>query len=97
MKNIIFTLIFIAGLFIGLESTANSRLNSLPTAQATIYLDFDGHTVIHPFWNAGFPLHCDAAELSEEQITEIFNRVAEDFRPFDVNITTDSLVLCRHR
>ncbi|RZL12666.1 MAG: hypothetical protein EOO89_19195 [Pedobacter sp.] len=28
--------------------------------------------------------------MNPTQITEIFNRVAEDYRPFNVNVTTDS-------
>ena len=31
-----------------------------------------------------------AQDLTATQITEIFNRVAEDYRPFNINITTDS-------
>lgn len=65
------------------------KLNSFPSAKATIYLDFDGEYVITPMWNYGSPLNCDAAGMSDAQITEVFNRVAEDYRPFNVNITTD--------
>ena len=68
------------------------RLSSYPIAPATIYLDFDGQTVVSAGWNGGAPLFCAAAPLSDAQITEIFNRVSEDYRPFNVNITTDSTV-----
>ena len=34
---------------------------------------------------------CEAAPLTDAQILEIFNRVSEDYRPFNVNITTDSV------
>lgn len=64
-------------------------LNSFPTAIATIYIDFDGHIVTSSSWNGGNTLNCAAAPLTDLQITEIFNRVSEDYRPFDVNITTD--------
>ncbi len=67
------------------------KLNSYPGATATIYLDFDGHTVTGTLWNGGSPLVCAPAPLTDAQITEIFNRVSEDYRPFNVNITTDSL------
>jgi hypothetical protein len=30
--------------------------------------------------------------MTDDQITEIFNRVSEDYRPFNINITTDSTV-----
>jgi hypothetical protein len=67
------------------------RLNSFPSATATIYLDFDGHTVNTAFWNNGQAIICAAAPLNDAQITEIFNRVSEDYRPFFVNISTDSV------
>jgi hypothetical protein len=66
------------------------KLNSYPTATATIYLDFDGHMVTGSLWNGGMPIACIAPALTDAQITEIFNRVSEDYRPFNVNITTDS-------
>ncbi len=66
------------------------KLNSYPTATATIYLDFDGHMVTGSLWNGGMPIACIAPTLTDAQITEIFNRVSEDYRPFNVNITTDS-------
>jgi hypothetical protein len=66
-------------------------LNSLPNAPAVIFLDFDGHTVTGTSWNYSGPIVCAAAGLTNSQVTEIFNRVAEDYRPFDVNITTDSV------
>ncbi|MEO8770767.1 MAG: T9SS type A sorting domain-containing protein [Ferruginibacter sp.] len=68
------------------------KLNSFPSATATIYLDFDGQTVVSAGWNGGAPLFCEAASLTDEQITEIYNRVSEDYRPFNVTITTDSAV-----
>lgn len=74
------------------EVAANPNLSSLPSASATIYLDFDGETVAGTPWNGGNPLVCAPTVLTDEQVTEIFNRVSEDFRPFEVNITTDSAV-----
>ena len=65
-------------------------LNSLPTAQATIFLDFDGQHVQSTVWNGGNPLDCASSGLTDAQILNVFNRIAEDFRPFNVNITTDS-------
>ena len=89
MKNQILVALFILGsLFINAAS-ALPKLSSLPTAQATIFLDFDGHTVQSAVWNNGNRLICAAPALTDAQITEIFNRVSEDYRAFDVNITTD--------
>lgn len=66
------------------------KLSSYPAAQAVIFIDFDGHTVEGTSWNATGPIFCGASGLNNTQITEIFNRVSEDYRPFDINITTDS-------
>lgn len=67
-------------------------LNSFTSAPATIFVDFDGQTVISPYWNAGDPIYCLPAALTNAQMIRIFNQVAEDFRPFNLNITTDSAV-----
>jgi len=67
-------------------------LSSLPSAPATLYLDFDGYLVQSSSWNGGLPLDCAPSGLTDAQIIEIFNRVAEDYRPFNINITTDSSV-----
>ena len=65
------------------------KLNSFPSAGATIYIDFDGEVVNAAYWNNGNTLTCAPAGLTSEQMTEIFNRVSEDYRPFNINITTD--------
>jgi hypothetical protein len=73
--------------------TAKSQvpiLNSYSTASAVIFLDFDGQTVENTAWNYNGPIYCAPAAITNTQITEIFNRVAEDYRPFNLNITTDS-------
>ena len=85
-----FTLVVLWSLFTSLNVFASPQLSSLPTAQATIYLDFDGHYVTSTIWNGGKPIDCAPSGMNDAQITEIFNRVAEDYRPFNVNITTDS-------
>ncbi|MBK6384910.1 MAG: T9SS type A sorting domain-containing protein [Chitinophagaceae bacterium] len=78
-------------LFYVLPGVAQSlNLNSLPAATATIFLDTDGHTVSGTSWNYNGPIFCGASGLSVAQVTEIFNRVAEDYRPFAINVTTDS-------
>ncbi len=68
------------------------KLSSFPSAKATIYLDFDGQTVSGTSWNGGATFYCMPASLTDDQITEIFNRVSEDYRPFNIDITTDSTV-----
>lgn len=78
------------------------QLHSLPGADHTIYLDFDGHTTSGTPWNNAFnggndfvtpeydfdntPGFSDA-EL--EAIQFVWQRVMEDFAPFHVNVTTE--------
>jgi len=68
------------------------KLNSYPAANAVIFLDFDGQYVQGTAWNWDGPIDAQASGLSSAAITEIFNRVAEDYRVFKLNITTDSNV-----
>jgi hypothetical protein len=77
---------------VSLQSFALPKLSSFSSAKATIFLDFDGQTVTASSWNGGNTLYCAPANLTDAQITEIFNRVSEDYRPFNINITTDSTV-----
>lgn len=84
--SIILTLLLTHTLF------AQPRLSSYPSAKATIFLDFDGHYVAATLWNGGRSFYCEPSGLTDQQITEVFHRVSEDFRPFDINITTDSTV-----
>jgi hypothetical protein len=65
-------------------------LNSYPSSPNVIFLDFDGHIVQGTSWNSITAIECKDAALTALQMEAIFNRVAEDYRPFTVNITTDS-------
>ena len=72
-------------------------LHSKPSSSRIIYLDFNGYVASATAWNAG-TLNAQAydtdgnpgafsdAELNN--IREIWQRVAEDYAPFDVDITT---------
>ncbi|MEO7522866.1 MAG: T9SS type A sorting domain-containing protein [Ferruginibacter sp.] len=91
MKNFTLSLLLIM-VFCSAQVYSLPKLSSYSSAPATIYLDFDGQTVVTAGWNGGAPLFCAAAPLNDAQITEIFNRVSEDYRPFNVNITTDSSI-----
>jgi hypothetical protein len=72
--------------------------SSLPGANQTIYLDFDGHVTSGTSWNSGATINspayssdADVGNFSASEITVIqrtFSRVAEDFAPFQVNVTT---------
>lgn len=69
-------------------------LSSLPDATYCIYIDFDGESVTHPSWNGGTTViaapHAQAA--NDSWVTVIWQRVAEDFAPFNINVTTDRFV-----
>ncbi|MFM8748220.1 MAG: PKD domain-containing protein [Aestuariivirga sp.] len=76
------------------------RLHSKPGSQKTLYLDFDGADLSGTAWNmtgssiaaAGFDINGNAAFSTTEmqQIQYIWQRVAEDFAPFDINVTTEA-------
>lgn len=78
-------------------------LHSRPGAKRTIYLNFKGATLTGTAWNDatgvatiqappfdldGLPYSFSAAEL--QRIQYIWQRVAEDYAPFDVDVTTEA-------
>lgn len=86
-----------------LDPALTFRLHSDPTASRIIYLDFDGHTTKGTSWNTstmgasfyspaydtdGNATSFNRAELNS--IQQIWQRVASDFAPFDVNVTTQA-------
>jgi PKD repeat protein len=77
-------------------------LHSRPGAQRVIHLDFDGALVTSTAWNTGFgvsaidakPYDLDGepttfSATERERIQTIWQRVAEDYAPFDVDVTTE--------
>ncbi|HVG41954.1 MAG TPA: M57 family metalloprotease, partial [Chitinophagaceae bacterium] len=92
MKNVTKTLFLAVLLLASIFSFAQTPIyNSYPSASAAIFLDFDGHSLSGSSWNTSInALNLGPSNLNASQITEVFNRVAEDYRPFNVNITTDS-------
>ena len=62
-------------------------LQSIPGATAVLYLDFDGEKGPHSNWG-NFNVS-PAPDLSVANIFGIWKRVAEDFAPFNLNVTTD--------
>ncbi len=86
-------------LLFSLDQTFN--LQSKPNSPRTIYLDFNGHVATNTAWNSGYSLstiNSPAFDLDKnsntfnntelQTIQNIWKRVAEDFAPFDVNVTT---------
>jgi len=76
------------------------KLQSRPGANLTIYLDFDGASLSGTAWASSatsapaFDLDANVASFSSAEkaaIREIFYRVAADFAPFNVNVTTEWL------
>jgi uncharacterized protein (TIGR02145 family) len=67
-------------------------LNSLPSSSFVLLIDMDGHTDTSGWWNDGNDVVAAAPGYNSSQATEVFNRVAEDFRPFDINVTTQQSV-----
>ena len=74
-------------------------LHSRPSATKVIYLDFDGQTTSGTAWSGGgtivsAPFDLDGIPSSfntteRERIQYIWQRVAEDYAPFDVDVTTE--------
>lgn len=87
----------------GAASLADTfKLHSLPNALHTIHLDFDGHVTEGTTWNAAsgrpsinspaYDPSNDGAAFNDSElarIQRIWQRVAEDFAPFHVNVTTE--------
>lgn len=85
-----------------LAATDAFALHSKPGARRTIFLDVDGATVSSTAWNSqlgvasgthpGWDPAGDGASFSAgeaSQVRSLWARVAEDFAPFDVDVTTE--------
>ena len=77
------------------------QLSSRPGASKTIYLDFNGHTTTGTAWNdatmgssfysPAYDIDGNPSSFSDAELTRIqqaWQRVANDFSSFDVNVTT---------
>jgi hypothetical protein len=62
------------------------QINTRPSAKGVIYIDFAGGVINSVAW--GGPITASPSDLTGESITQVANRVAECFSPFDVTITT---------
>lgn len=81
--------------FIGKFSILFSQipiLNSYPgITSKVIYLDFDGQVVSGTSWNGGNTINALPSTVSAANMRLIWQRISEDYRPFEVNVTTDSM------
>jgi hypothetical protein len=68
------------------------NLQSLPGAEAVVMLDFDGETVTNSFWNGGNTINAAPYDVTEAEVVEIFKMISEDFKVFNLNITTSEAV-----
>ena len=83
----------------GAESADAMRLHSNPNATRILYLDFDGHDLTGTAWSRTSTLvapPCDwdgnpasFSDAEKGKIKKIWSFVAEDFAPFDVDVTTE--------
>lgn len=78
-------------------------LHSRPGASRTIYLDFKGRTMSGNAWTANYNAGADIVapafdtdgnpgvfgDAERSLIIEVWQRVAEDYAPFDVDVTTE--------
>jgi hypothetical protein len=71
--------------------------HSRPGAQYKLYLDFDGDFVSSRFWRfnrtmAAYTLDGDPTQFNAEEqavISRVWGRVAEDYAPFEIDVTTE--------
>ena len=68
-------------------------LNSLSGAGAVAYLDMDGQVVNDANWSANtITAGGVSGTYTQAQMTEIWQRTAEDYAPFQINVTTSEAV-----
>ena len=83
------------------------KLHSRPGATRVVFLDFDGHVISGTAWNTGTSSPATYVALPYDiespanptfnndelnRIHEIWHRVAEDYAPFDIDVTTEEPV-----
>ncbi|WP_232735278.1 RICIN domain-containing protein [Flavobacterium sp. 5] len=69
------------------------NLQSLPGAAGCVMLDFDGYNMpAGNLWNNGNPINAAASGMSDAAVQQHWEVVSEDYRPFNVNVTTSEAV-----
>lgn len=77
----------------GPVAMALNNLQSLPGANAVVFLDFDGYNMpAGTGWNNGNPINAAASGMSDAAVQETWEVISEDFRPYNINITTSETV-----
>ncbi|MFD2999547.1 PA14 domain-containing protein [Pontibacter toksunensis] len=81
---------------ISAAAVAVPSLESLPGAEAVVFLDFDGQTVENTLWNSNFnggnPIVAAPSDMTLEKMVEAWKMMSEDYRPFAINVTTSEAV-----
>ncbi len=74
-------------------SPALLDLQSLPGAPGVILLDFDGYYMAAGnYWNNGNAINAAPSGMSDDAVREHWEVVSEDYRGFNLNITTNEAV-----
>ena len=71
------------------------KLESLPGATGVLYLDFDGEAGPFPGWGEDGGVgdfDAEAPEVTDASVRDVWERVSEDYAPFNINVTTDLAV-----
>ncbi len=69
------------------------NLQSFPGAAGCVLLDFDGHNMpAGNLWNNGNAINAAHSGMSDAAVQEHWEVVSEDFRPFNLNVTTSESV-----
>ncbi|WP_240475317.1 carbohydrate-binding protein [Flavobacterium reichenbachii] len=69
------------------------NLQSLPGAAGCVMLDFDGYNMpAGNLWNNGNAINAAASGMSDAAVQQHWEVVSEDYRPFNVNVTTNEAV-----
>lgn len=77
----------------GVVALALTNLQSLPGANAVVFLDFDGYNMpAGTGWNNGNPINAATSGMTDAQVQETWEVISEDFRPYNINITTSETV-----
>ena len=76
----------------GTTNSGGGSTTPTTTQANVILLDFNGQSVSNTLWNTNGTITCAPANLNSEEINLVVQRVATDFTPFNVTITTDETV-----
>ncbi|WP_428232353.1 RICIN domain-containing protein [Flavobacterium sp.] len=69
------------------------NLQSLPGAAGCVLLDFDGYNMpAGNLWNNGNAINAAPSGMSDADVQQHWEVVSEDYRPFNLNVTTSEAV-----